>query len=442
MPITTPITNAQNVNYIIANSTLQFLNATAGGTWSSSNTGIVSIDSTSGIATGVTAGLVVITYTISGDIATFSLNAFASNISNGFDTQQVLSAANNRVLWQSQGSSDSGRYYQDFHALCDENIIKQLQPIVNPDSPTYSSILSSLNRSIILDGVNGTYNNFQTIDKAKLIFNRTGYDRLFLQPIQNQSQYVGLSWSIADGDVSVSFKKLILWFTKAMTFNMYLFNDMVDAPIATFPVTTMAYSQTVIPVTGLMGLILSYLAYNNNAISGRWFLGYKQDDIEAQGGQALYFNIEYGKFRAINVLAFSATIIADPVNPATWNFNRTTIGANNLMYGMNAELVTYQDPTSNIIENLSSGLYDNLFGYLMAAKIIEMIIFSYRNNKAQVNLMGNANLEQLYAELNAVESANPNELNYSDGLRKRVEEAKRVVKEGMKVRRTLFAGCG
>lgn len=442
MPITTPITNSQNVNYIVANKTIQFLNATAGGTWSSSNSGIVSIDGTTGLALGVAAGLVVITYTISGDIATFSLNSFASNISNGFDTQQVLTAANNRVLWQSQGSSDSGRYYQDFHALCDENIIKLLQPAINPDSPAYAGILSSLNRSIILDGLNGVYDHFQTIDKAQLVFNRTGYDRLFLQPIQNQSQYVGLSWSIADGDISVCFKKIILWFTKAMTFNMYLFNDMVDLPIATFPVTTMAYSQTVILVTGLMGLILSYLSNNTNAVSGRWFLGYKQDDINAQGGQALYFNIEYGKFRAINVLAFSATIVADPVYPDMWNFNRTTIGANNLMYGMNAELTSYQDPTNNIIQALSNGLFDNLFGYLMAAKIIEMIIFSYRNNKVQVNLMGNANLDQLYAELNACESSNPNELNYSNGLRKRIEEAKRVVKEGMKVRRTLFAGCG
>lgn len=442
MPITTPITNTRNVNYIIANNALQFLNATSGGTWSSSDTGIVTIDSDSGLAAGLAVGLVVITYTIGGDIATFSLNAFLSNISNGFDTQQVLTAANNRVLWQSQGGSDSGRFYQDFHALCDENIIKKLQPIVNPDAPTYASILSSLNRSIILDGINGTYNNFQTIDKAGLIFNRTGFDRLFLQPIQNQSQYVGLSWSIADGDIAISFKKLILWFTKAMTFNMYLFNDMVNDPIATFPVTTMAYSQTVIPVTGLMGLILSYLSNNTNAVSGRWFLGYKQDDIALQGGQALYFNIEYGKFRAINILAFSATIIDDPVNPDTWNFNRTTIGANNLMYGMNAELISYEDGTNNIIQSLGSGLYDNLFGYLMAAKIIEMIIFSYRNNKAQVNLMGNANLDQLYAELNAVESSDPNELNYSNGLRKRIEEAKRVVKQGMKVRRSLFAGCG
>src|ERR1017187_3660452 len=104
MPITTPITNSQNVCYIIANNTIQFLNATAGGAWSSSNSGIVSIDPVKGIATGVAAGLVVITYTIWGDIATFSLNAFASNITNGFDSQQVMTAATNRVLWQSQGS--------------------------------------------------------------------------------------------------------------------------------------------------------------------------------------------------------------------------------------------------------------------------------------------------------------------------------------------------
>ena len=110
------------------------------------------------------------------------------------------------------------------------------------------------------------------------------------------------------------------------------------------------------------------------------------------------------------------------------------------MYGMNAEVVSYVDSTEKIINNPS--LWDNVIGLTMVKKIIELIIFSYRNNKVQVNIMGNDMLDKLYTELNAVESANPNELNFSNGIRKQLEDAKRVVKEGFEIKRTKVAGCG
>ncbi len=47
-------------------STTTFTNATSGGTWSSSNTAVATIGSSSGVATGVAAGTSVITYTIGG----------------------------------------------------------------------------------------------------------------------------------------------------------------------------------------------------------------------------------------------------------------------------------------------------------------------------------------------------------------------------------------
>lgn len=438
MSITTPIIGQA---YVIANQTTQLTNSTPSGVWTSSNTSFATIDSATGLVTGVASGLVVITYTVGADIATFSLNVEPSNITNGLNLQLILSIARNRIKWESQGSSDSGRYYQDFHALCDEGIIRNLAPQINPTTDQYAAFLSSLSRCVILDALNSVFNSTQIIDEAKLIFNRYGYDRLFLQSVQNQSQFVGISWNIAEGDFAIQFKKLILFFNANATFDMYLYNDMVDLPVKTFSVTVSANTQKVITTTGLMGLDeLNYITSQGDYVGGRWYLGYYQDDIQAQNCQALFFNIQYQRFKVINPLAFSAPVINDINTPSIRNFNRVNVGANNLMYGMNAEVCSYQDPTNKIIQSI--GLMDNLFGLLMAKRIIEMIIFSYRNNKIQVNIMGNDMLDKLYLELNAKESTNPEELNFSNGLRKQISDAKRVVKQGFNTRNSLIAGCG
>ena len=223
---------------------------------------------------------------------------------------------------------------------------------------------------------------------------------------------------------------------------MYLYNDMIDLPISIFPVTVQANTQTVINVTGNMKLSALQYISANQSVGGRWFVGYYQDDIQALGCNAYFFNITYGQYKIINPLAFSSPVIQDINDPTKRNWNRFIVGANNLMYGLNMEICSYEDPTNNIIQNLSSGLMDNLFGLLMPKKIIETIIFSYRKNGTTTTLQGNMNLDRLYTELNSCESSNPNELNFTSGLRKQIEDAKRVVKKGFQRRRKIFAGCG
>ena len=435
-PITAPL------NYVITNQTLQLSNSTAGGVWSSSDITLATIDAALGLVTGVAVGIVVITYTEGGNTAIFGLSVNATNITNGFDLQAIYNAAQNRICWSSQGSSDSGRFWEDFHVLCDENVIKELNNTqANPTAPQYAAILSSLNRSIIFEALNSVFNKEQEIDRPTLLFNRYGFDRLYLQILQNTSQFVGICFSISDGDFSVSIKKLLMFFNKACTFNMYLYNDMIDAPISIFPVTVQANTQTVIPVTGNMGLSALQYISANQSVGGRWFIGYYQDDIQALGCNAYFFNITYGQFKIINPLAFSSQLAVDP-NTGGRNWNRFIVGANNLMYGLNAEICSYEDPTNKIIQGLSSGLLDNLFGLLMPKKIIETIVFSYRKNGVTTTLQGNGSLDKLYTELNSVESSNPNELNFTSGLRKQIEDAKRVVKKGFQRRRKIFAGCG
>jgi hypothetical protein len=427
----TPITGN---SYVIVNQTTQLSNATAGGTWSSLNTGIATISST-GLVTGVSTGNAVIKYLLGIEYSVFAIGVQPLNTTNGFNLQLVLDASRNRVTWGSQGSSDSGRYYQDFHALCNEELIKQLFPTINPSTPEFSAILSSLTRSVILEAINYIFDCKQLIDSSKLIFNRSD-ERLYLQTVQPFEGFCGIAFSVAEGDFAVQFKNLILFFDKAMTFNLYLYNDMLIAPISVIPVTVNAGEQTTIPVTGQMALLLNYLT-PLSIKGGRYYLGYYQRDIDDLGGKAMFYNMCYSRFNAFRCIAFSAPVLE--INNQR-NFNRNIVGANNLMYGMNAEVNSYVDPTNKLIEGI--GLCDNLFGLIMAKKIIENLVFSYRNNKIQVNLQGNEMLEKLYLELNSSETTNPEQLNYGNGLRRQIISEKKRVKEGFQKRTKLIAACG
>jgi len=427
----TPITGQ---SYVVVNQSTRLANATSGGVWTSSNDSVATISSI-GLVIGVSVGNVIIKYSLDSDYSVFSLSVQPSNITNGFNLQLVLDAALNRVKWESQGSSESGRYYQDFHALCNEELIVQMFPKINPTTNEYNAILSSLSRSVILESLNSIFDSKQLVDTSKLIFNRSD-ERLYLQTVESIDGFCGIAFSLAEGDFALSFKNLLLFFDTTMTFNLYLYNDMLINPVSVFPVTVNGGEQTTIPVTGNMIAALNYLI-PLTIKGGRWYLGYYYKDIKDLGGKAMFYNMSYSKFNVLRCIAFSAPIVE---LQSGRNFNRNVVGANNLMYGMNAEVNSYVDPTNKIIEGI--GLFDNLFGLTMAKKIIENLVFSYRNNKTQVNLQGNENLERLYTELNSVENRSAEQLNYSNGIRKQISEAKKTVRTGFQGKTKLIAACG
>ncbi|MCZ2460881.1 MAG: lamin tail domain-containing protein, partial [Chitinophagales bacterium] len=76
-PTVTPITGPTSV---CVNSTITLANATAGGVWTSNDPGIATVNSTTGVVTGVTSGSVVITYTVT-NIATGCKNSVTIGIS-------------------------------------------------------------------------------------------------------------------------------------------------------------------------------------------------------------------------------------------------------------------------------------------------------------------------------------------------------------------------
>ena len=412
-----------------------YTNAVIGGVWSSSNTAIVTINGTTGEATGVAAGDAQIVYTQGGNSTALNVQINQSGkISNGFNPTLVLDALQNEVLWLSQGTSNSGRYFQNFHPICDETI---LQSLCNTSQySSYDAFLSSLNDSVVLDCVNAVYNAPQLIDKSKLIFERSDI-MLVTQPVQNQAppQFVGLKFQLAPGDYGIKVSNLMLFFTEAVTFPIYLYNDMDLPPMYKIMVTTKAYQQVIINLQN--NVFLNYLTPANNK-GGIWYLGYYQADVIAASptAKAIYYPITVNQFHPVTCWSYSAPTEIDPMG--NLNFQRQLVGANNLTYGMNLEISTMVDATNDIVENPS--LWDNLFGLKMAAKVIEYCIFSYQSNDVQRAVQAIGGLDELNKQLNGQKGDSKYGTPKIVGLNERVNDAVRTVKQGFEPE--YFGGVG
>lgn len=423
MALTTPITGNTSV---MVGQTTTLSNATVGGSWSSSNTAIATVNG-SGVVTAVAQGSCAIIYTVGADSISAALNVTQRTLSNGFDIDAVYNGLKDRVLWLSQGvSSQSSRYYEDFHTLCDTALLDDLRP----DSGTLSDYLDNLQRSVILNAVNAVYNAPQVIDPAMLCFYRGDWV-LYPQPVANTGQFVGLRLLVSRGDFAVKMNSLELFFDNDCTFNMYLYNDMTLPPIYTVEVTASAQQQVIIDLSN--DAILNWLSNTINK-GGNFYFGYYQDDIEAQGAKAMYYSVSMQGYKTARIWAYSSPTTIDV--QGNRNFKRNVIGSNNLTYGMNLEVTTYRDATNNIIRN--SHLLDNLIGLQMAAKVVEAYIFTYRSNGIQRNVTSNDALQHLYEELNLAKPSE--EIPYSVGLRKQINQEVVKVKQALQKQITKSVG--
>ena len=81
----TALTGINGTAHVCAGSTVTLIDSTSGGHWTSSNTSIATIGSSTGIVTGVSAGTCIISYTVGTSTATviFTVNAAPATISGG-----------------------------------------------------------------------------------------------------------------------------------------------------------------------------------------------------------------------------------------------------------------------------------------------------------------------------------------------------------------------
>lgn len=323
----------------------------------------------------------------------------ATNYTNGFDFNQVISALFGRLGWKQPTGTNpvinstnliakSGRRFNDgsFHSLVTLQNIKATMEQEAASDADFNTYIEGLQRSIILRSLNGIFNQPEFIHQT-LLYERFGY---MDTPIENSGKFVGVRIKVPPAaDMAVQLDSVALYFTEAATFNLYLFNDAKLAPVWTGSVTTVANTQTIVNLTDI---VLNHIGGNNHG--GVFYFGYFQDDI----GTAKAIRESASRFKTST--PYSATMIEVEATGAN-NFDRNNIGFSIFQtYGINLHISVFRDHTQQIVRK--AALFDNIIGLQMAAQTVEQIMYNRRSNGDERVLRDNASSLQASLDLNGV----------------------------------------
>jgi hypothetical protein len=178
------------------------------------------------------------------------------------------------ALSTTNGTSRSGRYFQDFHPLVTLSNIKSAQEIVGIDDNTFNTLLDNMQRTAIMRLLMGVVNEPEIIEE-KLTFNR--YFRMDV-PTANGGKFVGYRLEPASSfGYSSSLDAVSLYFDSAVTFPLYLFHEAKEGYLWKLNVTAQAKTQTVVP---LPETVIGYL--NDVTMGGGFYLGSSKTTSAAQ----------------------------------------------------------------------------------------------------------------------------------------------------------------
>jgi hypothetical protein len=347
-----------------------------------------------------------------------------TSYTNGFNYSQVITSLFGRVGWQQPSitgspvlnsvntTSKGGRFFNiGFHSLVTVQNLKAVMEEVGASDSSLNNYLEAVQRGIILRCVNGVFNEPEYLSQ-KLLFNRSW--SVNDQLVSNTGYFVGVQFRVPPTpDIAVQIDSVALYFDSAVTFNLYVYNDAVKAPLAVIEVTTVANSQTLV---NLSDIILNYIGGAN--LGGSFYIGYYQDDI---GSAKAYWEqgCEYARD------SYGWTFVEADRKPAEYDFNRQNVRRNNVNYGLNLHVSTFRDHTWQIVKKAS--LFDNAIGLQMAAFAIEQIIYSTRSNGTE-RILKEASAEiNAQLELNGVAAISDSP--HTTGLKKQISQELARMKE-------------
>lgn len=314
------------------------------------------------------------------------IQSASGSYSNGYNTAAVLSALFGRRGWaQTEVSGEvtlntnnlicrSGRYFNNGHGHA-LTTLKNIQDVMeNPDADEsqINAFLESLQRGAILQSLNSVFNEPEYICEAAAYSNETAYDS---NKVDNTGKFVGLEIECpGKAGLAVKIESISLWLDSAVTIPIYLYHSTKRAPIWSGSITTIANTETVAYLTDV---VISHFGQAN--IGGKFYLGYYQSDLGS--AKAIRPNC----FEDAENVPFDVDFIESPI--VSGNFDRSLISESGAPHGLNARLSVFRDHTQNIVGR--AGLYDNLIGLTMDAKVIELILFSTRLNGTDSILKNN-----------------------------------------------------
>lgn len=329
--------------------------------------------------------------------------------SNGYNLTTVLPALFGRLAWSTDSTlnaanetSASGRYFDDgsFHSLVTVANIKAATP-TPADWDTY---FIGKQNAIISKCLNSVFNLPEFVDQVKVF---DADDSEIEDLIDNSGKAVGYKISVArDYDKSAAIKSLELYFDGAATFNVYLFKQGQKTALQTKSVATVANQKVSVSLTDW---VLNYRE------AGTYYVLYFQDDLGAVKAIQQQGCVRQGCF-------FDARpVLADVVSGT--EFDRDGVSEPSLPYGLNLQINSLRDFTSNILNQ--PHLFDELLGLTMAYSVVEQIIYTVQSNASERILKDQLDRVGIQMDLNG--SAPISDSPQVIGLRQRIErETKRV----------------
>jgi hypothetical protein len=296
--------------------------------------------------------------------------------SNGIKISEVLTAINGRLGWR-QGTlsgvpvlssdnktSNSGRYFNDFHGLVTVKNIKDTLEDPAISDADFNTYLINKKQSVIAKVLNDVFEMPQHLEKH-LLFERIGYQDT---TATNNGKFVGYKIKPAvDAGIVVQINSLSLLMDGAKTFNVYLFHDSLPTYLKVKSVTTIANREVQVDLTDW------YCSHINSSVKGgAYYVGYFQDDLDT--------------VQAINIPASFQTAHCFSYHSAEYNHDGIDVdfqnsGLTGNTRGLNLYVSAFKDFTNHAVQNVSQ--FDNAVGLGMAIDILQGVVYSTRSNTTE-----------------------------------------------------------
>lgn len=341
----------------------------------------------------------------------------AGDYTNGFNHDQVIASLKDRigfrqptgagapVLTTAVTTSQSGRYFQDFHALVTVENIKACMELPSASDAQLIIQLAGMRDAAILRALNGVFTAPQVIDQPRMIHRREGTNDV-LEP--KSGRFVGYQIRVSDTpDAAVQIDSLQLYFNQAATFNVYLFKDGDPVAVWDQEVTAVANTLTDVPLDGkVLNRGLYYLGYFENDLGS--VSAYRQQVCD-EDFDPCYYDAD--------------PITADATGATT--FNRDEISESEQPIGLNLEISSFKDYTTAIRRKAAA--FDELIGLTLAYSTIENMLYSARSNATERILKDQLIKVGIQMDLNG--AAPVTDSPQITGLRQRIDRETRRVKQ-------------
>jgi len=260
-------------------------------------------------------------------------------------------------------AADSGLTFQDASELVSIMNIKETQPNASIDTTGLNALLERFQKNAITEVCNKV-----VVGEGDFVnsLNLYPYAKTFQNTIEKHGKFVGFKIQPTYYNMSFRISFAELAFSGTESFNIYVFNSNLVAPIQTKPVTITTAGQS--KITDLDVLIANDTTYKG----GFFYVGYFEDDIT---------NSAYKRDYELSSLSIrNPYLTIDPVSLdhvgtvldiTTENFHSDT-------FGLNFGIELYYDYTELIVNNKS--LFDRAVQYQGVIKMIDAIKSSTRSN--------------------------------------------------------------